>query len=283
MITDINSSSHSRNNLEILQENGISYVKKTFYGDINRAKSCIEKQKQFIPLDAGRYRVSAAVVTSLEIQQNYAVLLMPFVEGLTGPGFAIHGGKIVTKHLSLALSSLIYHEMAESLVKEIDTNIFIEKIAEVIANTESETLIRLLKKTEKTVSKLPNKISFPIGPCHGDLTLSNVILNSLEGVILIDFLDTFLESPLQDVAKLNQDFIHGWSFRKESHSLQVKSTLFCKAAYPNAAKQLYGLYKKQVDLLTIMALARIAPYVTDQLTELWVATNLTNLLRRELL
>jgi len=42
-----------------------------------------------------------------------------------------------------------------------------------------------------------NNRKIPIGFCHGDLTLSNVIIS--DKIYLIDLHDPFMESPIQDV------------------------------------------------------------------------------------
>eukprot|EP00760_Papus_ankaliazontas_P040160 PhM_4_TR997/c0_g1_i1/m.68603 len=90
--------------------------------------------------------------------------------------------------------------------------------------------------------------TMPLGVCHGDLTLSNILVqqpqtketthrssknntpmkssgSSKQGpssganpgdtpaLILIDFLDSFLETPLADAAKLRQDTLFGWTLR----------------------------------------------------------------------
>ena len=58
-------------------------------------------------------------------------------------------------------------------------------------------------------------LRIPMGRCHGDLTLSNVLIQESadDAVVLIDFLDSFLESPLADMAKINQDLGHAWTLR----------------------------------------------------------------------
>ena len=40
--------------------------------------------------------------------------------------------------------------------------------------------------------------------CHGDLTLSNLIFKNNE-IYCIDFLDSFIDSPIIDLVKLKQD------------------------------------------------------------------------------
>ena len=43
-----------------------------------------------------------------------------------------------------------------------------------------------------------DKIELPEGFCHGDLTLSNLLFNN-DDIVIIDFLDTFLDSTIQDI------------------------------------------------------------------------------------
>ena len=55
-------------------------------------------------------------------------------------------------------------------------------------------------------------ISIPVGDCHGDLTMSNIIF-WVGKYISYRFLPSFIETPLWDVVKLEQDLIMGWSYR----------------------------------------------------------------------
>lgn len=53
------------------------------------------------------------------------------------------------------------------------------------------------------------EIDIPIGFCHGDLTLSNMIFS--RKIILVDFHDPFIETPIQDIVKLLQEVDLRWS------------------------------------------------------------------------
>ena len=54
------------------------------------------------------------------------------------------------------------------------------------------------------------------GYCHGDLCFDNVICSNNK-TVLIDFLDTYIDSPLQDIAKIRQDTYHYLTlYRKNS-------------------------------------------------------------------
>lgn len=61
--------------------------------------------------------------------------------------------------------------------------------------------------------------------CHGDLALDNVILNDDGKLCLIDFLDSFFDSWMIDVAKLLQDMELHWSFRNKKLSDESISIL----------------------------------------------------------
>lgn len=52
-------------------------------------------------------------------------------------------------------------------------------------------------------------IEIPMGFCHGDLTLSNMIF--ARKIILVDFHDPFIETPIQDIVKLLQEVDLRWS------------------------------------------------------------------------
>ena len=55
------------------------------------------------------------------------------------------------------------------------------------------------------------KIKLPINICHGDLTLCNILIKNKEkNIFLIDFLDSFLESPIVDMVKIRQDTKYKW-------------------------------------------------------------------------
>jgi hypothetical protein len=93
-----------------------------------------------------------------------------------------------------------------------------EKLDEIEKNIEKNNSLsdhvkgraRLLIDCAYTMA-MPS-VLFPIGTCHGDFTLSNMLLTD-RGIFLIDFLDTWIESPVLDISKLNQEAQLMWSCR----------------------------------------------------------------------
>jgi hypothetical protein len=87
-------------------------------------------------------------------------------------------------------------------------------------NDVADEIVEVVTSLRQWIDTSPSH-EMPVGTCHGDLTLSNILvqLNSMvDGVrvlrvVLIDFLDSFVETPLADLAKLSQDLVYGWTLR----------------------------------------------------------------------
>lgn len=271
---DLNEKSHSHDHLEIIDYEGLTCIKKTFFSDIERSKKSVMKQINFENINAGGISISSASTISFTQDSACLNLIMPYVDGITGDLFPTYLSKDAANRLSSALSNLLLLELNSSREIHISQKIFIDKIMDVYEKTEDYELRAIIVKIMDIVQKLPSQIIFPIGSCHGDLTLSNIIFSPVSGVILIDFLDTYLDSPIQDVVKLKQDFDYGWSFRHMSKPAQVKASIFCRKNYPLAVKQIERLYPMQVELMMLMVLARIAPYIKDKTTKNWLLLSL---------
>lgn len=100
-----------------------------------------------------------------------------------------------------SVSSLIVKKKFEDVKRRIMSNVNIEK------NGEIDDILR---RSEEIFSSMKDSMEIPIGICHGDLTFSNILFNG-NNYYLIDFLDSFIESPLMDMVKLKQDSEYKWS------------------------------------------------------------------------
>jgi hypothetical protein len=109
-------------------------------------------------------------------------------------------------------------------------------------------------------------IEIPDGYCHGDLTFSNMLFDNSE-IVAIDFLDTFLDTPLQDIVKIRQDSKYFWSLNlvnKLQDSIKVKQSLNyidkkIKEEFSN-----YDFYKKYYKYFQVLNLLRILPYSNNK-------------------
>ena len=106
-------------------------------------------------------------------------------------------------------------------------------------------------------------------PCHGDLTLENIIITYNKQIYLIDFLDSFYNSWMLDIAKLLQDLELKWSFRNiELSATQSLRIEIAKEALieeilklENGNNKLFAIYH-----LLLLNILRIYPYTKDEKT-----------------
>ena len=101
----------------------------------------------------------------------------------------------------------------------------------------------------------------PIGPCHGDLTLSNVIVRRGE-LVLIDSIPVFINSPMLDAAKLLQDARHHWTTRTHGGRIDHGRMLMLMAKMESMIESL-SLSKDLLNFFSALNLYRILPYVRE--------------------
>lgn len=126
--------------------------------------------------------------------------------------------------------------------KENILSIVLKKLKELNCDNEN---IQILTQCDWTVD---------IGFCHGDLTFENIII-SKNKIYLIDFLDSFVDSPIIDEAKLLQDCFCYWSF-KESYIPKRKLIHVCDK-----------FNTKQHYCMLLIHLLRILPYSSIKIKE----------------
>ena len=126
-----------------------------------------------------------------------------------------------------------------------------------------------------------------MGRCHGDLTLSNLLVQEHldDRLVIIDFLDSFVESPLADLAKICQDLFYGWTLRQQTRPYD-RTRLF--VIFQCFREQLFAAYDKEpwfvffkpmlvINQLRVLQYAKTVPdaeylmHTVRHQFELWVA------------
>jgi thiamine kinase-like enzyme len=108
----------------------------------------------------------------------------------------------------------------------------ISKIESLESNSDYPDYISYLKQYVENET-----LNIPKAFCHGDLTFTNIIFNS-KRLYLIDFLDSYLDTPLVDFVKLKQDLVYCWSLNvQEIDSLRIRQI------YKKIWTILYNKYK----------------------------------------
>ena len=209
---------------------------------------------------------------------------MPYVEGIGGDQLSVKGNKIMARNLCISLNSYLINTLAKSTTQVIHKEVVLEKVINI--EKQMQSLFGLNPEVQAVILLVKNicaeDFSMPIGPCHGDLTLANIKITQENQLYLFDFLDSFIETPLQDAAKLLQDIDYGWSLRKEKSSVRLKGTLFYEKAYPTFVDTLIFMYPREMKMLEIMTLLRIAPYIdlNDKITINWFNLSMVKVLKK---
>jgi len=138
----------------------------------------------------------------------------------------------------------------------------INKLSNLYENSNNKELINFILNK---INQLQNEI-FLESFCHGDFTLVNMIYSN-NYIYLIDFLDSFIDSPLIDLVKLKQDLYHNWSLNNLENftnndlyrANQVSKFIWNK---------IYERYKnlidtKEFEILEILNFLRIEPYIKN--------------------
>lgn len=167
------------------------------------------------------------------------------------------------KDISNKLISLLQRETSVKLDAQ---SIFNEKISslEKTLSSDSPPSVKLSLKHLKKVDWSQCEPS----PCHGDLTLENILISD-NNLYLIDFLDSFYDSWMIDVAKILQDAECFWSYRNQeiSDNLQIRllslknNVLSHIRENTNGSQQIILIYE-----ILLLNLLRILPYTKDNLT-----------------
>lgn len=172
-----------------------------------------------------------------------------------------------------SLKGYIDDEIQNSPVTSIDSNIILNKFNDVSIKCKNNPLLKndreiveMLDKASKVCLNLPSKINIPMGTCHGDLTFSNILFNG-NNYFLIDFLDSFIETPLMDIIKIRQDSCYCWSqlmYTEELDKIRLKIISEKIDKDIDDYYKRYDWYNKYYHCLQIMNFFRVLQYANEE-------------------
>lgn len=122
-------------------------------------------------------------------------------------------------------------------------------------------------------------VEMPVGSCHGDLTMSNVLMaQDSSAIALVDFLDSFIDSPLVDLAKLRQDTSFHWTMlmtEQPMDRVRFVQLMGHMDAVIERAYRAHDWYASAIDWMMILNLLRIAPYATSDAVHEFLLSSLS--------
>ncbi len=259
----------------LVERNDNRFVRKIAKDQKYNDRLIQQKNKQH----AFRYD-NAAFSTATVINEGYTPLGLYYfdMDYLSGETAAHALGALPLSHIQTWSRS--FHTFCATHQGEfLSPNIFLNKIAALKIELASLTSHELISAA---FTRLDTAIwhGIPGSPCHGDLTLENIVVQD-NCLHLLDFLDSFAESWFIDAAKLMQDFYGHWSFRHKPLS-------------PNATLRLVALRERTeagwaerhqnclptIRNLYILNLLRILPYCSEEKEKGYVEGMLHDAMKR---
>lgn len=215
----------------------------------------------------GGYSVRMEYLSLLNCLEFYSTASLDAIEG-------------VARHLI----AFVEANLAECSIKPVEATLLLDKLDEIKAHRglsrNGEAYGSLFASVRKRIGELRG-FALPIGPTHGDLTLSNVMVASdLSHIGLFDFLDSYLESPLVDIAKVRQDTQFGWSSlmsqgpvdRVRFGQIMRHTDAIIVDHFRN-----YEWFCRGIDVIQAVNLLRIAPYAKSESVHRFIISALCTL------
>ena len=259
---------HSGCSVEIIRENDQLLILKSTYdkGYLNRLYEQAKKQKQAAQEEYQHIRIPQILdVTKNEelvsIKMEY-VYSKNFIEYFESAGFE------QISYFIKALILFIEKEIRNCSVQIVKKDVLTKKYEDVKNKILSNHLLQVHSILEKSSLIFENvqDMKMPIGLCHGDLTFSNILFNG-NNYYLIDFLDSFVESPLLDIVKIRQDSAYLWSQLLYIHSFDRIRLQLISKHIDNAIDsyfQKYEWYRDYYKCFQLMNFLRILQYAKEK-------------------
>ena len=185
--------SFSGSKFELVQGNKNIYIKKFYKFIGNRDLNSFEKQKNFKSYFVKKYQIKSAEITKINIIKK--LITLKYYSGLSGTELILNSDIEIHKILNIFLEEYVKNLIATSEYEKFNARPYIVKCHEVKKKISPKHMFLFKKMYKKIYSKLSSIQINLRGSCHGDLTLSNIIINSKKKkIILIDFLKTYKES-----------------------------------------------------------------------------------------
>ena len=253
--------SFSGSKFQLFERKQKIYIKKFYKNISERDLKSFQKQQNFKSYFIKKYQVQSASIEKIDITRK--VITLNYYTGLSGSELILNGDIAIHKILNSFLKGYVQKLIENSEIEKFNAKPYLVKCITIKKKILPKYMFLYKKIIRKIYSKLNRiKINFR-GSCHGDLTLSNIIINKDEKkIILLDFLNTFKETPLQDICKLVQDLRLYWSSRRLNKTNMLRAKIFCDNINPFLSIKKTPFYEI-LDLEMSMTLLRILPYVPE--------------------
>ena len=263
---------HSGCNIDIIEEGDNLLVKKSTLDKkyLKRLELQGNKQMNDKCLTDSIYNPS---ISKIEANEDECYILMDYIYANNFIDYFEKASPQDIDHFIDNFIKYIHNEIDKCEIKKVAKNVFIDKFNSVVKNCEKNDLLKgnmrvksILKDCENVFTNMPEEFEIPVGICHGDLTFSNILFSSNK-FYFIDYLDSFIETPIQDIVKLRQDTKYFWSKMMYKKKYDVVRLNIIFNYIDDKISEHFGnfeYYYRNYDRLQLMNILRILPYVKEE-------------------
>lgn len=207
---------HSGCQIDVVREGEDLFVYKSTHdkGYLNRL--LLQGQKQQEASNLALQHIRVPVLYEARQTDTEVTLKMEYVYSKNFIGYFEYAGFEQINYFIKALCLFLDYEIKHSPLQTVNAQVIKDKFEDVQRKTLQNPALKGDNEIAELMFQSANRFAsvedmqMPIGMCHGDLTFSNILFNG-NNYYLIDFLDSFVESPMLDIVKIRQDSAFLWS------------------------------------------------------------------------
>lgn len=198
--------------------------------DFDRLSKQMDKQKEFFERYSEKFKINTPKIIKNKDNKFYMEYVY-FSENFID--FIVNGNIRKTNWFLKKIFNIIENYLQECKYEYLERGVLKDKIDSVKDNLlknsyiefDSSFIQKNLKYLYDNIERI-EKVKIPLGICHGDLTFSNILIDCNDmNLYLIDFLDSFIESPLSDIVKIRQDTKFYWITNMYSDNFDKNSII----------------------------------------------------------
>lgn len=278
---------HSGCQIDIVNKGGNLYIDKSTHDRDYISRLYRQAVKQQEAAVATYQHIRIPEIYAIERTENHLSVKMEYVYSKNYVDYFEDAGFDQINYFIKALKLFIDAEIGQSTSTRIHKQVVLDKFQDVCCKVRNndfinhdKEIIEILEQSARVFRSMDEEIEIPVGCCHGDLTFSNILFNG-NNYYLIDFLDSFIESPLLDLVKVRQDSTYEWSRQMYRHDWdEVRMNIISRKIDReiDLYYSRYDWYRNYYTMFQLMNFLRILQYAKEKKVVLFLKQVLKSLL-----